>query len=128
MEKRGNKIKMRPLGWALAQSNCVLTGRENLDSQRDTRGICIGEKPRKHTVRRWPSASQEKASGETKPAYTSISNFYPPGLRDNKLPSLWSFVMEALTNKYTLHHTTVYNYIHYPVYPLRVSGKLDFTQ
>lgn len=90
---------MRPLGWALAQSNCVLTGRENLDSQRDTRGICIGEKPRKHTVRRWPSASQEKASGETKPAYTSISNFYPPGLRDNKLPSLWSFVMEALTNK-----------------------------
>lgn len=122
---------MRPLGWVLMQSNqCPYqkrTCRQTLEMH-----MWRQKRPFETTAKRWPSAnglrwpsaSQEKASRETKLGYTLISDFSVLQPRENKFllfkPScLWDFVPAALTkenNHYTIE-TVIYNYIHSPVYP-----------
>ena len=50
---------------------------------------------------------RREASGETKPAATSILDFQPPELWENKFllfkpPSLWSFVTATLANQHNV--------------------------
>ena len=61
------------------------------------------ERPRKDIVRKEPSASQRRASGDTNPSVTLILDFQPPELCENTIPlsnppKFWYFVIVVLIN------------------------------
>ena len=124
---------MRLLEWALIQSDWWLVREENLDTQKDTRGMCtLGDY---HTKRKQEGDCLQTKERNLKRNQTC--QHLDPELRENTFllfmpPDLWYFVTAALANKYSGAPTIVSSLAFYNVflslsYNWKVPGSLVFS-